>query len=111
MQENANLTTETQSHGEVHLDIAQALVVRERYVCAKCWGQLNVYFDRSGPARVTCDQCGDGYGFVKKLWAERRRNESIGELIEVKDLLKRIGVMPHVRRTAEEILAELGTEA
>lgn len=111
MDQNTNQTTETQRHGEVYLEISQALVVRERYVCAGCWGQLNVYFEHSGPARVTCDLCGDGQGFVKKRWVERRRNESVGELIEVKDLLKRIGVMPHVRRTADELLAELGMEA
>jgi hypothetical protein len=109
------IITETQSadesighREEVLLDIAQALVVRERYVCAMCWGNLNVYFAHSGPARVTCDRCGDGQGFVTKRFAERRRNESRGEAIEVRDLLKRIGVTPHVVKTAEELLAEIG---
>jgi DNA-directed RNA polymerase subunit RPC12/RpoP len=102
-------TTETQSHGEeILLDIAQALVVRERYVCAGCWGGLNVYFSHSGPARVTCDYCGDGRGFVTKRFTDRRRQESRGEAIEVRELLTRIGVMPHVVRTAEELLAEIG---
>lgn len=104
-------TTETQrNRGEILLDISQALVVRERYVCAKCWGQLNVYFEHSGPARVMCDVCGDGQGFVSKRFAERKRAQSRGELIEVKELLKRIGVVPQIYRTAEELLAELGDE-
>ena len=90
------------------MEIQQALVVRERYVCAGCWGQLNVYFGHSGPARVTCDYCGDGRGFVTKRFTDRRRQESRGEAIEVRELLTRIGVMPHVVRTAEELLAEIG---
>lgn len=99
---------ENTTHTEILLEITQALVVRERYVCAGCWGQLNVYFEHSGPARVTCDQCGDGRGFVAKRFVQRRREESRGEAIEVRELLKRIGVTPHVVRTAEELLAEIG---
>lgn len=105
-------TTESQRRGGViYLEVTRALVVRERYVCAKCWGHLNVYFapgERDG--RVTCDQCGDGCGFVTKSFAERRRRASRCEAIEVRELLARIGVTPHVVRTAEELLREIGAE-
>jgi hypothetical protein len=102
---------ETTERRAVFLEANQALIVRERYVCAKCWGHLNVYFTPGeADGRVTCDQCGDGSGFVTKRFAERRRQASRGEAIEVRELLARIGVTPHVVRTAEELLAEIGTE-
>lgn len=107
MQETTNNTNNTNL---VLMSIDQALVVRERYVCSRCWGQLNVYFDHSGPARVTCDRCGDGHGFVSKRFAERRRQVSRGEAIEVRELLARIGVVPHVVHTVDELLAEIGKE-
>ena len=55
---------------------------------------------------MKCCRCGDGRGFVTKRWAERRKSESIGEAIEVKQTLRTIGIIN--RRCTADVLKDLG---
>ena len=86
----------------------QAQDIQLNYCCAGCWGFLNIYHADDRGYRVTCDRCGDGRGFVRKNWSDHRRNENIGEAMEVRDLLRKVGLMPEFRRSADEVLKELG---
>jgi len=61
-------------------------VLVKRYVCARCWSGLMIVKDTLGePEHVECSNryhC-DGQGYVTRNYAERRREESKGELQEV----------------------------
>ena len=59
-----------------------------RYVCARCWSHLLIVKEPGQPERVECSNrahC-DGKGYVTRRYAERRREESIGELMQVKNI-------------------------
>jgi hypothetical protein len=56
---------------------------------------------------VYCPRCGEGLGLVTKTYAEKRRNESRGELIQVK---KNLGWFEPDKRSEEQLLKELGFE-
>lgn len=83
---------------------AQAL--QQDYVCAGCWRRLHLHYLPHHCVHVTCDYCGDGRGFVRRSWTERRREENFAEAGEVRQLMHRIGMRPH--RTDTEILKDLG---
>lgn len=82
--------------------------IQRFYCCAGCWGHLNTYHAEKRMTRVVCDNCGDGRGFVTKGFADRRRSESAGEASDVKQMLQSAGVVQYTKRSAEEILKELG---
>ena len=82
------------------------------YVCACCWGHLEEVLVE-GEHVVRCakggDEC-DGKGFVTKFYADRRRQESMGEAREVRTLLREFGVIenPLAGKSEEQLLKELG---
>lgn len=82
--------------------------IQRDYCCAGCYGHLNLYHADNRMTRVTCDNCGDGRGFVTKHFADQRRSDSMSEAIDVKAMLQSAGVVTYTKRTAEEILADLG---
>lgn len=92
----------------VLLETNQAELIQRDYVCAGCWRRLNLYHQSDRLARVTCDRCGDGRGFVRKSWVERRRNEDFADASEIRRMLRMMHVLEHKPRTEDEILHELG---
>ena len=93
---------------QVILSTEQAIARQQDYVCAGCWGQLNVYLLPEHQARLTCDRCGDGRGFVRRSFTERRRDENVFEARDVRRLLRQIHILQHQPMTEAEILRELG---
>lgn len=93
---------------EIILPDAQAEQTQRDYVCAGCWGRINIYYQKGGLARVVCDKCGDGRGFVTKRYAERRREEDFAEASEVRRMLRQIKVITRQPKTTDELLKELG---
>lgn len=80
-----------------------------RYRCAGCWGVLVALPAEGSLLDVQCGgDCPDNSGFVTKGFAERRQAESIAELHEARHNLKDIIPVPHVDKTGDEILKELG---
>ena len=64
------------------LDYEYALKTKKRYVCSNCWGELHLEFVKNDPQRryyVVCLRCGieNTNGYVTKVYADRRRQESI----------------------------------
>jgi hypothetical protein len=93
----------------VILDPTTARQMQARYACAGCYGPLNIYaVPGERTDRLTCDNCGDGRGFVTKAFVERRRSDNMAEAMEVNWMLKQAGVIEYTRRTAEEVLTDLG---
>jgi hypothetical protein len=88
-------------------EAAAQLTVRD-YACAGCYGHLRLDYLGHGIARVYCHRCGPDRGFVSKHYVDQRRSDSIGEAIEVRNLLQEIGVLDKPKRSANQILTELG---
>ncbi len=82
--------------------------IQRDYCCAGCYGHLNLYHADNRMTRVVCDNCGDGRGFVTKRFVEQRRADNIGEAIDVRQMLQSAGVVKYTKRTADQILSELG---
>lgn len=92
-------------------NLAQRTV--RRYVCARCWGHLIIMDDRGADGlRAICpkNETGDcdGHGYVTKRYAERRKEESLSELYEVRDNYPDLEERKSIPATAEAILSELG---
>lgn len=92
----------------MQMGIHLAMETQRRYVCARCWGPLIILPGEDRQMQVVCAnpaRC-DGKGFVTRKYAERRREESIAELWEVRsnypDLVRR------TRKPTAQLLAELG---
>jgi hypothetical protein len=67
------------------------------------------FIEPGGMSRVECHQCGpETPGFVKKNYANRRRNDSFSEKAEVEALLHQIGIINQDKRSAADIFKELG---
>lgn len=90
------------------LETDLAEVTQREYVCAGCWGRLNLYYLSDQLVRITCDNCGDGRGFVRKSWVERRRGEDFADASEIRRMLRMMHVLEHKPRTEDEILHEMG---
>lgn len=91
------------------VDQAMAQLIRRDYCCAGCWGHLNLYHvPDSRQVRVRCDNCGDGRGFVTKRFVDRRRSDNLGEAVEVRQMLRGVGVVQYTQRSVQEVLADLG---
>jgi len=81
-----------------------------RYVCACCWGELGIdprgdlaqYFCLKGSERCS------GKGFVTRNYAERRRSDSIFELIEVEHNYPQFARPKRIFANEAEILEGLG---
>jgi len=94
------------------LNQTYAIHTRSRYVCATCWGELElVPTDVSHLFRVECIRCGSGTtGYVTKAFANRRRDESAGELVNTSRMLRKLGIIenPNAGKTAKQLLTEMG---
>ena len=62
------------------------------YVCAQCWGELKmrVRWERGKGVwfEVGCALHPEHEGFVRRSWAEKRRAESMSELMEARENLR-----------------------
>ncbi len=84
-------------------------ILRE-YVCSTCWGALAFrYVD--GQWFAICPECGENtVGYVSKRFADRKREESVGELAEAEHNLRDVlGLRPE-RQTRAKNLSDLGFE-
>lgn len=89
---------------------SEAQRTAKRYCCSACWSHLNIY-NRRGKLFVLCPDCQDKTpGYVSKHWVERRKSESHAEAMDARHNLKEAlpFLNPTAKRTAEEILAEIG---
>ena len=85
----------------------------KNYVCSNCWGDLSLDFDKNtqhGFYYVVCLRCGreDTRGYVTRYYADRRRNESHAEKMDVIPLLERCGIIKREPHSALENLKVLG---
>lgn len=90
-------------------ELAQRTV--KRYGCAVCWGHLAMYREGPDRFRVECAKHGDEhYGFTTKYFIEKRQQESHGELVETREMLRDLGVVenPHAGKTVTDLLKEMG---
>lgn len=80
------------------------------YVCSACWGHLLMMDAGEHDSWIVeCHNCEDTPGFVTKRYAEERRSSSLGELREVRRMLRKIGALPaEERRSEQSILKDLG---
>jgi hypothetical protein len=88
-----------------------ALQTVSRYCCARCWGHLLAIPGDDGGLHPTCarrlnDEC-DGKGYVTKSYADKRRQASMAELMEVYANYPQLApIRRHV--TVDQVLSELG---
>ena len=79
------------------------------HVCAKCWGELVIKPAPNQMWIVVCTEH-ESAGYVTRYWAEEQRKISEGDLHEVKEVLKKVGVIkdPYEGKSAEDLIKELG---
>jgi alkylhydroperoxidase family enzyme len=79
------------------------------YCCATCWSHLIARYLGNDQSTVECAAYGNEHaGFVTRRYADRRRSESQGDVLEVKRMMRQFGAIPSNNRSSAEILAELG---
>jgi hypothetical protein len=78
------------------------------YVCSICWGALTFrYVD--GKWYAVCPEClEDTKGYTSKKFAERKRDESAGELLEAERNLRDVLGLRPPRQTTEKNISDLG---
>lgn len=87
----------------------QAILTERDYCCAICWSHLLLRPAEGHAWSVECAVYGDEHnGFVTKFYADSRRSASIGEIIEINQMLREINVLPKSGRTTQQLLTELG---
>ena len=75
----------------------------EIYVCSMCWGDLEIHPDpiEQDKNYVVCEQHQEETrGYVTRYYADRRRNDSEFEKLDVVCLLRRMGILPPLTHTA-----------
>jgi hypothetical protein len=87
------------------------LTVRD-YLCSICWSHL-ILFPVTGSRLllVKCSNCLDETrGFVTKYYAESRRLEDAADYLEVREMLRGMGIITseHSGKSAEQLIRELG---
>lgn len=91
-------------------DRVAILTVRD-YCCATCWGHLEKVPAEGRRWNLICAKYGSEHqGFVTKHYAEQRRSESVGELIDVRAVLQNAGVIVNKQagKSTDTLLSELG---
>lgn len=80
------------------------------YVCSICWGVLDFHQDRE--TRQWYALCRrhkeETVGYTSRKFAERKREESVGELVEAERNLRDLMGLRKKKQTAEEAIQELG---
>jgi len=81
--------------------------IRDR-VCSRCYGDLSKRPTSERTWEVSCPACGDAWGFttISRHTAERRGQQALSELYEVKQNLP--DLFPRTQRTEKQTLSELG---
>lgn len=80
------------------------------YVCSICWGALEFHQDRETHEwYALCRRHKEEtVGYTSRKFAERKREASIGELLEAERNLRDLMGLKRERRTTGENLKELG---
>jgi len=91
------------------VNLQLAMTLTNRYVCSRCWGPLiAVSVDTILEiicAQSTLGKC-NGQGYVTRRYAERRRQDS---LMEISEIRRNYGfLLSKPRLTQKEILVSLG---
>jgi hypothetical protein len=81
-----------------------------RRVCARCYGDLRKVPADDRKWEAVCLSCGDAWqgATISRKGAERRGQQALAELWEVKANLKDLFPNPHQNKPTRQILAELG---
>ena len=80
----------------------------ERYVCARCWSQLQSdSIPDSQRKHVYCPECGDGVGFITRRTMEIRQENNKLDAIVVKSNLRHL-FNNGPQKTVEEMIKDLG---
>jgi len=86
-------------------------IIEGNFCCARCFSALQAKQNR-GPDRtwhVTCPVCGDGHGFVTKVYAEKKGEEEYWQYKEARRILIELGILKAPpKKTAKKLMAELG---
>ena len=89
----------------------QANSIVSDYVCAGCWGRLNIrHLTDSHNVVVFCSNCGDNRGLHYHTWTENERQLNQTYAIEAKKTLRDLGIIPnpHEGKSADQLIKELG---
>ena len=77
-----------ESHDEqIYLDI-QVKGIIEKYVCARCWGTLIATHAHQYHYLVFCPDCGPGFGFHTRYFAQTKQVYSYWDYVEAFNNLK-----------------------
>lgn len=82
-----------------------------RLVCARCYGHLTKLPDeQTREWRLHCPNCGEAWhgAVILRRTAEKRAQQALGELAEVKRNLPDLFPSPLKGKKAEELLKDLG---
>ena len=91
------------------MNIELAMTLTNRYVCSRCWGPL-IAVVIQGNLAVLCGKFAsggcNGQGYVTRRYAEKRRQESVFEMFDVR---KNYGfLLDRPRLSQKQILVSLG---
>jgi len=93
------------------LDEPTAMITRRDYVCSNCWHDLELKFAPNHLYFLICPNCGDDTkGYVTRQYAERRKQESMGDLMDAKQVLLDAKIIknPNEGKKVEDVIKELG---
>lgn len=79
-------------------------------VCARCYGDLVKVPVEGRLWQPVCQTCGDAWGgtTIRRSTAERRAQQALADLIEVKHNLCDLFPNPHHGKSFKQLLSELG---
>lgn len=91
------------------MDFRQAQITVASYCCSNCWSHVVSFPFAADKTRVLCPRCGeDTRGYVSRHYADRRRQNSLGEKIEAAYTLRGVIKSPVAGQTEGELLKGLG---
>jgi hypothetical protein len=82
----------------------------KHYVCARCYGDLQLRFAENRSYEALCPTCGDAWGstVICRSTAERRAQQGMSEIREVRRNLSDLFPNPHHGKTSEQLITEIG---
>lgn len=80
------------------------------HVCARCYSDLSKVPAAERTWQAVCQTCGDAWhgATIRRRTAERRAQQGLAELSEVKHNLRDLFPNPHKGKTFEQLITELG---
>lgn len=83
---------------------------RRHYVCARCWGRIDLCHENGLDVLMCMNPDCNGSGFVSKLYTEKEKNANQFDAMDVKATLRQIGIIdnPNAGKSEDQLLRELG---